>query len=148
VRLLADTLADAFGKPVTVDNLTGAAGNIAADRTAKANPDGYTIGMLTGANIVINVSLYNKLSFDPIKDLAPIAHIYGYPNMLVLNDDVPAKTVGELVALARAKPAHSPLVTRDLALHRICRVKSSKIWRILISRACPIGAHRRSSQTC
>jgi tripartite-type tricarboxylate transporter receptor subunit TctC len=104
VRLLADTLADAFGKPVTVDNLTGAAGNIAADRTAKANPDGYTIGMLTGANIVINVSLYNKLSFDPIKDLAPIAQIYGYPNMLVVNDDVPAKTVGELVALARAKP--------------------------------------------
>jgi Tripartite tricarboxylate transporter family receptor len=46
--------------------VTGAAGNIAADRTAKANPDGYTIGMLTGANIVINVSLYNKLSFDPL----------------------------------------------------------------------------------
>jgi tripartite-type tricarboxylate transporter receptor subunit TctC len=104
VRLLADKLADVFGKPITVDNVTGAAGNIAADRTAKANPDGYTIGMLTGANVVINVSLYNKLSFDPTKDLVPIAQIYGYPNVLVVSNEVSAKSVGELVALARAKP--------------------------------------------
>jgi tripartite-type tricarboxylate transporter receptor subunit TctC len=60
--------------------------------------------MMTGANIVINVSLYNKLSFDPIKDLAPIAQIYGYPNLLVVNNEVAAKSVGELIALARAKP--------------------------------------------
>jgi tripartite-type tricarboxylate transporter receptor subunit TctC len=60
--------------------------------------------MLTGANVVINVSLYNKLSFDPIKDLVPIAQIYGYPNVLVVNNEVSAKSVGELVALARAKP--------------------------------------------
>src|SRR6266852_5645795 len=62
VRLHADWLAKAFGKPVIVENLTGAAGNIAADRTAKAAPDGYTIGVLAGANTVINVSLYSALS--------------------------------------------------------------------------------------
>ena len=60
-RLFADQLAQALGKPVIVDNATGAAGIIAADRTAKAAPDGYTIGMLGVANIIINVSLYNKL---------------------------------------------------------------------------------------
>jgi tripartite-type tricarboxylate transporter receptor subunit TctC len=103
VRLLADKLADVFGRPVIVDNVTGAAGNIAADHTAKAAPDGYTIGMLTGANIVINVSLYNKLPFDPIRDLTPIAQVYGYPNMLVVNNEMPAN-VGELVALAQARP--------------------------------------------
>src|SRR5712692_4124998 len=104
VRLHADWLAKAFGKPVIVENLTGAAGNIAADRTAKAAPDGYTIGVLAGANIVINVSLYNKLSYDPVNDLAPVTQVWGYPNVLVVNDDVPAKSVEELVALARAQP--------------------------------------------
>jgi tripartite-type tricarboxylate transporter receptor subunit TctC len=103
-RLLADKLAAIFGKPIVVENVTGAAGNIAADRTAKAPPDGYTIGMLTGANVVINVSLYSKLAFDPIKDLAPITPVYGYPNVLVVNNELPVRTVAELVALARSAP--------------------------------------------
>ena len=103
-RLLADKLAEALGKPVIVDNVTGAAGNIAADRTAKAKPDGLTIGMLTGANIVINPALYKSLSYDPIKDLVPISLVFEYPNVLVINSQVPAKTVSELVALARMKP--------------------------------------------
>jgi tripartite-type tricarboxylate transporter receptor subunit TctC len=104
VRLLADRLGDALGKPVIVENVTGAAGNIAADRVAKAAPDGYTIGVLVGGNIVVNGSLYKKLSYDPMKDLAPITQVYGYPNVLVVNNDVPAKSVAELVALARASP--------------------------------------------
>ena len=104
VRLLADRLAETFGKAVIVENLTGAAGNIAADRTAKAAPDGYTIGMLPSANVVINVSLYNKLSFDPAKDLVPVTQVYGYPNILVINNEVPARSVAELVTLARAQP--------------------------------------------
>jgi tripartite-type tricarboxylate transporter receptor subunit TctC len=104
VRLLADRLGDTLGKPVIVENVTGAAGNIAADRVAKAAPDGYTIGVLVGGNIVVNGSLYKKLSYDPMKDLAPITQVYGYPNVLVVNNDVPAKSVAELVALARASP--------------------------------------------
>ncbi len=104
VRLLADKLAETLGKPVIVENVTGAAGNIAADRTAKAAPDGYTIGVLAGANIVVNGSLYKKLSYDPVRDLVPVTQVYGYPNVLVVNNDVPAKSVAELVALARASP--------------------------------------------
>jgi tripartite-type tricarboxylate transporter receptor subunit TctC len=104
-RILADKLTDALGKPVVVDNVTGGGGNIAADRTAKAPPDGYTIGMLPNANITINVSLYKKLGYDPVRDLIPVTQIYGYANLLLVNNDVPARTVAELVALARAQPS-------------------------------------------
>ena len=103
-RIFADKLAEALGKPVIVDNVTGAAGNIAADRTAKAPPDGYTIGVLTGANITINATLYKKLPYDPVKDLIPVSLIFGYPNILLINNEIPAKNVKELVALARARP--------------------------------------------
>lgn len=103
-RLLADRLAEALGKPVIVDNVTGAGGNLAADRTAKAKPDGLTIGLLTGANIVISPSLYKLLPYDPIKDLVPISLVYENPNVLLVGSEVSAKTVNDLVALARTRP--------------------------------------------
>jgi tripartite-type tricarboxylate transporter receptor subunit TctC len=104
VRILANKLAEALGQPVIVENLTGAAGNIAADRLAKAPPDGYTIGVLAAANIVVNGSLYKSLPYDPVRDLAPVTQVYEYPDVLIVNNDVPAKSVAELVALARASP--------------------------------------------
>jgi tripartite-type tricarboxylate transporter receptor subunit TctC len=103
-RILANKLSEAFGKPVLVENVTGAAGNIAADRVTKAVPDGYTIGILPNSNIVINASLYRQLSFGPVKELIPITQLFGYPNLLVVNNDAPVKSVQELVALARRKP--------------------------------------------
>jgi tripartite-type tricarboxylate transporter receptor subunit TctC len=103
-RLLADKLTDVLGKPVIVENVTGAGGNIAMDRVAKAAPDGYTIAVVAGGNIVVNGSLYRRLPFDPLKDFAPVTQVYGYPNVLVVNNDVPAKSVAELVALAKASP--------------------------------------------
>jgi tripartite-type tricarboxylate transporter receptor subunit TctC len=103
-RLVADRLSEVLGKPVIIENVTGAAGNIAADRTAKASPDGYTIAMLGNANIVINASLYNRLPFDPVRDFAPIIQVYAYPNIVVVNNDVAVSNVGELVELARARP--------------------------------------------
>jgi tripartite-type tricarboxylate transporter receptor subunit TctC len=72
VRLLADRLGDALRKPVIVENLTGAGGNIAADRTAKAAGDGYTVGVLAHGNVAVNVSLYKKLPYDPARDLSPV----------------------------------------------------------------------------
>ena len=81
-RIYADRLAEAFGKPVVVDNVTGAAGNIGADRLAKAPPDGYTIGILPAANVTTNTILYKKLPYDPVKDLAPVTQIFSYPNLL------------------------------------------------------------------
>jgi tripartite-type tricarboxylate transporter receptor subunit TctC len=103
-RLLADKFSDAWGKPVVIENLSGAGGNIAADRVAKAPPDGYTLVMGGNSSIVISPSLYDKLPYDPIRDFAPISQVFVAPNILVVHPDVPARTLPELVALARANP--------------------------------------------
>jgi tripartite-type tricarboxylate transporter receptor subunit TctC len=103
-RLLADKLAEALGKPVVVENVTGAGGNIGATRVAKAAPDGYTLGMVGNGTLIFSPSMYEKLGFDPVKDFAPIAQIFVAANLLVVPSDSPAKTLPELVALARAQP--------------------------------------------
>jgi tripartite-type tricarboxylate transporter receptor subunit TctC len=102
-RLLGQKFAEAWGKPVLIDNVTGAAGNIGADRVTKAAPDGYTLGLLATAQIVINPSLY-KLAYDPVKDFAPVSQVAVSPNMLVVHNAVPAKNVQELIKVARARP--------------------------------------------
>jgi tripartite-type tricarboxylate transporter receptor subunit TctC len=101
-RLLGQKLAEAVGKPVLIENVAGAAGNIAADRVAKAAPDGYTLGLLSQA-IVINPSLY-ELAYDPVKDFAPVSQVAVAANVLVVHNAVPAKSLKELVALAKAQP--------------------------------------------
>jgi tripartite-type tricarboxylate transporter receptor subunit TctC len=101
-RLLGQKLAEALGKPVVVENIPGAAANIAAERIAKAAPDGYTLGLL-GQSIVVNPSLY-QLKYDPVKDFAPVSQVAVSPYILIVHNAVPAKSVGELVALAKARP--------------------------------------------
>ena len=100
-RLLAEKFSAAWGKSAVVENATGSGGNIAVDRVAKATPDGYTLLMASNA-IVINPSLYEKMPYDAMKDLAPISLAVAMPVILVVNNDVPAKTVQELLALARS----------------------------------------------
>ena len=99
-RLLADKFAEVWGKPALVENATGAGGNVAVDRAAKAAPDGYTLVMASSA-ITINPSLYEKLPFDPVKDLAPISLVVSTPSVLVVHSDLSVKNVQELVALAQ-----------------------------------------------
>jgi tripartite-type tricarboxylate transporter receptor subunit TctC len=103
-RLLADQFSEAWGRPVVVENVTGAGGNIACDRAAKAPPDGYTLVMCGNGSLVIAPSLYDKLPYDPVKDFVPISRIFVAANILAVHPDVPAKTLPELVALARAQP--------------------------------------------
>ncbi len=103
-RIMADRLSAIWGQPVVVENVSGAAGNIAGDRVAKAAPDGYTLMMATNAQIAINPSLYKKLTYNPANDLVQISQAVYSPNILVVPDDVPAKTVQELVAFVRAHP--------------------------------------------
>jgi tripartite-type tricarboxylate transporter receptor subunit TctC len=103
-RVIGDRLSEAWGKPVIVENVTGAAGNVATDRVAKSAPDGYTLLAAASATIVTNPSLYLKLPFDPVKDLAPITQICATPNILAVPNDLPVKSVAELVAHARANP--------------------------------------------
>jgi tripartite-type tricarboxylate transporter receptor subunit TctC len=102
-RLVGQKLSEALGKPVVVETVAGAAGNIAAERVAKAAPDGYTLALAANAQLIINPSLY-KLSYDPVKDFAPISQVYLSPNILVVHNAVPAKSVQELLTLVRAQP--------------------------------------------
>jgi tripartite-type tricarboxylate transporter receptor subunit TctC len=103
-RLIGDRLAEVWGQPVIVENVTGAAGNLATDRVAKSAPDGYTLLAAASATIVTNPSLYQKLPFDPVKDLAPITQACYTPNILAVHPDLPARSVQELVAYARQNP--------------------------------------------
>jgi tripartite-type tricarboxylate transporter receptor subunit TctC len=103
-RLMADKFTEAWGKPVVVENISGAGGNFACDRVAKAPPDGYTLTLCGNGSLVINPSLLEKMPFDSVKDLAPVSQIFVAANILVVHPDVPAKSLTELVALARAQP--------------------------------------------
>jgi tripartite-type tricarboxylate transporter receptor subunit TctC len=100
-RLLSKKFYESMGQTFVVDNRPGAAGLIGADQVAKAPPDGYTI-LFTTASLTVNVTLYKKtIAFDPVKDLVPVSWISSVPLLLVVHPTVPAKSVQELVALAR-----------------------------------------------
>lgn len=93
-----------LGQPVIVDNKPGAGGNIGADIVAKSAPDGYTIVMGTVGTHSINGSVFTKMPYDMVKDFAPISLIASTPNLLVVNNDLPVKTVQDLIAHAKAQP--------------------------------------------
>src|SRR5262245_578456 len=103
-RMVGDRLNEAWGQPVVIENVSGASANIAGDRVAKSPADGYTLLMASNAQVVINPSLYERMTYDPLKDLAPISQAVLTPNLLVINDSVPARNVQELVAYLRANP--------------------------------------------
>ncbi|HEY5897648.1 MAG TPA: tripartite tricarboxylate transporter substrate-binding protein, partial [Burkholderiales bacterium] len=103
-RVIAGKLQGALGQPVVVENKPGAGGNIGADAVAKSAPDGYTLVMGAVATHAINPALYPKLPYDPVQDFRHVALLVQVPNVLVVNNDVPARDVEGLVALAKAQP--------------------------------------------
>jgi tripartite-type tricarboxylate transporter receptor subunit TctC len=102
-RLIAGKLTESLGQSFYIENMGGGGGNIAMGAAARAAPDGYTILAAT-SNIVTNVSLYAKIPYDPYKDFAPISMLCSSPHVLVVHPSVPANSVNELVALAKASP--------------------------------------------
>ncbi len=102
-RTLSARLSSALGQPVVVENRAGASGNIAAEHVAKSAPDGYTLIMGT-TSLAISQSLYSKLQYDLVRDLAPVTQAANYTNLLVVHPSLPVNTVQELIALAKAKP--------------------------------------------
>lgn len=103
-RLLSERLSTAFGRPVIVDNKPGAAGNVAAAEVARAVPDGHTVLLALFSIVTSNPHLYERLPFDPLKDFAPVIALAGTDSVLVVHPSVPASSVQELIAYARANP--------------------------------------------
>ncbi len=103
-RHIGQKFTEAWGQPVVVDNRPGAGGNIGAEAVAKSPADGYTLVMGSIGTHSVNVSLFSKLAYDPIRDFAPVALVMEAEGLLVLHPSVPVKTVKELIALARARP--------------------------------------------
>ena len=103
-RLAAKQLSDRLGQPVYVDNRGGANGSIGVQAMMQAAPDGYTLGAISDGPTVINPVLYEKNPYHPLRDFLPVAQMIKFPSMLTANPSVPAKSVAELIALAKAKP--------------------------------------------
>jgi tripartite-type tricarboxylate transporter receptor subunit TctC len=104
IRSITPKLSESLGQTIVVDNRGGAGGNIAAEATAKATPDGYTLLMGFSTVLTTNKSLYKNVGFDPIKDFAPITQLATAQYLLVVHPSVAARDVKQLVALAKAKP--------------------------------------------
>ncbi len=100
-RIIGERLTAAWGQPVIVDNKPGAGGNLGADFVAKSAPDGYTMVVGTVGTHSINPALYSKMPYDAVKDFTPITLIATTPNMLVINNDVPAKNLKDFIALGK-----------------------------------------------
>ena len=103
-RIIGQKLGDLLGQQIVVDNRAGASGAIGSEAIARAAPDGYTIGLITASTHALAPAFNSKLPYDPIKDFAPISMIGGTPYVLVVYPGLQAKTVRELIALAKAKP--------------------------------------------
>jgi len=103
-RVLAEKFAASWGRPVLIENVGGAGGNIACGRVAHSQPDGYALVMCGNGSLVIAPSLYTKLAYDPVKDFVPITQVFVAANILVVHPDVRVNSIPELVALAKAEP--------------------------------------------
>src|SRR5262247_3856343 len=102
-RLIGQSLSGQLGQSFVIENRSGASSNIAAEAVARASPDGYTLLLISTTN-AINTTLYDKLSFDFIRDIVPVASIVRVPLVMEVHPSVPAKTVPEFIAYAKANP--------------------------------------------
>ena len=124
-RLLGSWLSERLGQQIVIENRAGAASNIAAEAVIKSPPDGYTLFMV-GANNAINASLYDKLNFDFVRDFAPVAGILRVPNVMEVHPSVPAKTVPEFIAYAKANPGKINMVSGATERPCMCLANCSR----------------------
>ena len=103
-RAIAQKMATSLGRPIVVENVPGAAGQIGTERLARAAPDGYTIGFVNDSILTMLPNLNAKLGYDPLKDLAPVSRVAGNAFGIAVNPAFPAKTLAELIAQAKARP--------------------------------------------
>jgi tripartite-type tricarboxylate transporter receptor subunit TctC len=123
-RVIGQRMSELTRQPVLIDNRGGQAGVLGTDAVAKANPDGYTIGIVSASALAISPRM-EKVPYEVAKDFAPVTLVVTVPEMLVVAGNVPAKNMAELVALAKAQPANSILPPPALAAFRISPANSS-----------------------
>ena len=104
IRVVGQKLSERVNQPVVVENRAGAGGSVGTEVVARSAPDGYTLLMANVAPMAINVSVYKKLAYDPVRDFSPITLVASFPNVLVIHPSVPARSLKELIALARRHP--------------------------------------------
>jgi tripartite-type tricarboxylate transporter receptor subunit TctC len=114
-RMIGEELSTALGQPVVIENRPGAGGNLGAQAVARAEPDGYTLLMSGSPTHSVGPHLFKNLSYDPMKDVPPVAMVAVAPNLLVVNAELPAKSVKELVQLARDKPGQITFSSAGIA---------------------------------
>ena len=146
-RLIGQRLSVALGQPVVVENRAGAGGNIGSDYVAKAAPDGYTLVGGTISSHAINVSLYPRMPYDPVKQFQPVALIGTLPNVLVVNADSPWKSVQDVIAAARV-PAQVTFGSSGNGTSQHRPASSSPSWRTSSCCTCPTRAAARPCRPC
>jgi tripartite-type tricarboxylate transporter receptor subunit TctC len=126
-RLMGQWLSERLGQQFVIENRPGAAGNIGAEAVVRAAPDGYTLLLVNPTN-AINATLYEKLNFNLIRDIAPVASIIRVPSIILVHPSVPARTVPEFIAYAKAHPGEINMATNGngSASHRICPASYSR----------------------
>jgi tripartite-type tricarboxylate transporter receptor subunit TctC len=146
-RLIGQYLSEHLGQQFIIENKPGAGNNLATEMAAKSPPDGYTVFLVNPAN-AINATLYNKLSFNFIQDMAPVAGFIRVPNVMEVNPNVPAKTVAEFIAYAKASPGKVNMASSGVgtSVHL-----SGELFMMMTGvklTTCRIAARRRRSPIC
>src|SRR5262245_53042390 len=143
-RLIAQWLSDRLGQHFVVENRTGAGGNIAVEAVTRAPADGYTLLQLNVAN-TINTALYERLSFNLLNDIAPVASFMRVPNVMEVTPSLPVKTVPEFIAYAKANPERFLLRPRASAPRFTCRANCSRRWPRSTCSMCPTAGSPRAA---
>ena len=147
-RLMGQWLSEKLGQSFVIENRPGGGTNIATESVLRATPDGYTLLLVAPAN-AINATLYEKLPFDFMKEMEPIAGIIRFPNVVVVHPSLPIKTIPELIAYAKANPGQAQHgVAQATARRSTCRANCSRCSPASTCSTCRTEAARRRSPTC
>ena len=146
-RLIGQWLSERLGQPFIIENRPGGASNIGTEAVATARPDGYTL-LLAGASNAVNATLYDKLNFNFIRDIAPVAGIIVVPNVMVVNPSVPSKTVPEFIAYAKANPGKLSMASAGIGAPGHLAGELFKLTAGVDLVTCPIVVLGRHSSTC